>query len=208
MSLRKWLFGWMYHNLLTGRDGPNMDDPFTRDVRAPLLADAAGDVLEIGAGNGANLALYPTGVRVTVLEPNAYLRRHLAEACDGQCVEVVDGVGESLPFPPESFDTVLTTHVLCSVSDQAAVLAEVRRVLRPGGQFLFLEHVAAEPGSAAARAQRVFNPLWKAVGDGCHLTRDTGGAIRAAGFRDVTLREFEIDAPGIVASHIAGRATA
>lgn len=206
MSLRKWLFGWMYHNLLTGRGGPDLSDPFTREVRAPLLAEARGDVLEIGAGNGTNLVLYPPDARVTVLEPNAYLRRHLADACNGQCEDVVEGVGEALPFPAASFDTVLTTHVLCSVSSQPAVLAEVRRVLRPGGQFLFLEHVAAEPGSFTAGVQRAVNPLWKAVGDGCHLTRDTASAIREAGFREVTLREITVDAPGIVAPHIVGRA--
>ncbi len=207
MTLRKRWFAWAYHTLISNRGTPDFSDALTRDVRAPLLRRAEGDVLEIGAGDGANLALYPAGVRVTLLEPNRYLLGYMAGgAARAGCAMTgaVRGQGERLPFGAGSFDTVVTTHVLCSVRDQRAVLAEIRRVLRPGGQFLFLEHVAAPPRSATLLAQRAINPAWSAVGDGCQLTRQTGAAIRAAGFRLVELREFDAPYPAIVRPHISG----
>jgi len=200
----------MYHTLLSDRGRPNMADPMTRDVRAPLLAQASGHVLEIGAGDGANLPLYPPDIRLTFLEPNPHLHPHLDQMCSEQdvlCESIVEASGESIPFPDDHFDTVVSIHVLCSVNNQSQVLAEIRRVLRPGGLFLFLEHVTAPPHTPTYHLQRVVNPLWKAVGDGCHLTRDTGTAIRAAGFELVELNSFETDGfPSIVSPHITGLA--
>ncbi|MCL4238488.1 MAG: methyltransferase domain-containing protein [Anaerolineae bacterium] len=207
MTLRKRLFAWMYHTLLSRRGMPDFSDALTRNERAPLLKRAQGDVLEIGAGDGVNLALYPAGVRVTLLEPNRYLLRYMGDGtARAPCAVTgaVCGRGERLPFGAGSFDTVVTMHVLCSVHDQEAVLAEIQRVLRPGGQFLFLEHVAASPRSATLRAQRAINPAWSMVGDGCQLTRRTGAAIYAAGFRVVELREFDAPYPAIVRPHISG----
>ncbi|NLH06841.1 MAG: class I SAM-dependent methyltransferase [Chloroflexi bacterium] len=192
---RKRAFAWCYHHLLSRQGEPDFSDPFTREVRAPLLAQARGDVLEIGAGTGGNLPFYPPGVRLTLLEPNPYMIRYLDGNCTAHaadCAAIVEGIGERLPFPANSFDTVLTTHVLCSVRDQSEVLAEVRRVLRPGGRFLFIEHVAAQPGTLNHRAQHAINPVWQWVGDGCHLTRDTGAAIRAAGFEHVEIRPYNV----------------
>lgn len=212
MLLRKRLFAWMYHNLLSGQGEADLSDPMTRNVRAPLIARARGDVLEIGAGDGGNLPLYPPGIRLSLLEPNPFLFRYLRARCQEYpfvCEALVAGYGERLPFPDESFDTIITTHVLCSVADQAGVLAEIRRVLRSGGQFLFLEHVAAHPGTALYRRQRLVNPIWKAVGDGCHLTRNTDAAIHAAGFTAIDLTRFEHEGfPAIVSPHIYGVATA
>ncbi|MFS8641096.1 MAG: class I SAM-dependent methyltransferase [Symbiobacteriaceae bacterium] len=127
---RKRAFAWCYHHLLSRQGEPDFSDPFTREVRAPLLAQARGDVLEIGAGTGGNLPFYPPGVRLTLLEPNPYMIRYLDGNCTAHaadCAAIVEGIGERLPFPANSFDTVLTTHVLCSVRDQSEVLAEVRR---------------------------------------------------------------------------------
>jgi SAM-dependent methyltransferase len=200
MTRRKRWFAWLYHTLLSGRGMPNFADALTREVRAPLLARAQGDVLEIGAGDGANLALYPDGVRVTLLEPNGYLLAYTT----GANADAVRAQGEHLPFRAQGFDTVVSTHVLCSVRDQAAVLDEIRRVLRPGGQFLFLEHVAAPARSLTLVAQRAINPAWRAVGDGCQLTRRTGALIRAAGFRSLELREFDAPYPAIVRPHVSG----
>lgn len=211
LRVGKFLFAWVYHHLLSNRGRPNLSDPFTREVRAPLVARAQGEVLEIGAGDGGNLMLYPSGVRLTLLEPNPYLIRYLRQACNGRsadCAAIVEGIGERLPFSARSFDTVVATHVLCSVRDQAQVLAEVRRVLRPGGLFLFLEHVAASPDSSIYRWQRAINPLWKIIGDGCHLTRNTGTAIRAAGFAEVHLTAFDADLPALVSPHVVGAARA
>lgn len=212
MTLRKRLFAWCYHHLLAGGAAPDLDDPFTRDVRLPLLQRARGDVLEVGAGEGGNLSLYPPGVRLTLLEPNPFMIRYLRERCavpDAPCVSVVEAVGERLPFSGARFDTVVTTHVLCSVRDLPGVLGEVRRVLRPGGQFLFVEHIAAPPDSLTNRVQRVINPAWMLVGDGCHLTRNTGAAIRAAGFQQVDAEAFEVGGwPRVVSPHVVGAATA
>jgi SAM-dependent methyltransferase len=210
MTIRKRLFAWMYHNMLSDRGSPDMSDPLTRDVRAPLLAQAAGRVLEIGAGDGANLPLYPPGVSLTFLEPNPHLHPHLDRICTEQhviCDAVVEAPAEAIPYPDDYFDTVVSIHVLCSVADQSRVLAEIRRVLRPGGLFLFLEHVTAPPRTPTYRMQRIVNPLWKTVGDGCHLTRDTGAAIRAAGFVIAAFDAFETGGfPAIVSPHIAGLA--
>ena len=207
----KWLFAWFYHNFLGHKGQPDLSDPFTRDIRIPLIQQAQGDVLEIGAGDGGNLPFYTGDVQVTLIEPNPYMIHYLDNACsrsDNACIKVIEGFGEKLPFPDASFDTVITTHVLCSVSDQARVLAEVRRVLRPGGRFLFIEHVAAHPGSGTYRWQRAVNPLWRRVGDGCHLTRDTGAMIEAAGFSRTSVERFDVSGPDLVRSHISGWAEA
>lgn len=207
MGIYRRLFAWMYHNLLNGRGRPDLSDPLSRDVRAPLLGQARGDVLEIGAGDGGNLPLYPRGVSLTLLEPNPYMIAYLKQACqahDVKCALIVEGYGEQLPFPDHAFDTVVVTHVLCSVRDQARVLAEIRRVLRPQGMFLFLEHVAAPPQTFVYRLQHLINPAWKLVGEGCHLTRDTGTAIQAAGFSEVQINSFEAGFPAFVSPHVWG----
>jgi len=208
MSIGKRLFAFMYHNFLSSQGHIDLSDDFTREVRVPLLAKAQGDVLEIGAGDGANLPYYPDGVSLTLLDPNPYLLRHAPEvaARRGFEVETELAYAEALPFPDAHFDTVVTTHVLCSVRDQARALAEIRRVIRPGGLFLFLEHVAARPETFTYRVQHVINPAWKLVGDGCHLTRNTATAIQDAGFSRVELRAFEADGLGIVSPHIVGQA--
>ncbi len=206
-SIGKRLFAWMYHNLLSSRGHPDLTDSFTREIRAPLLAKAQGKVLEIGAGDGANLPFFPPDVELTLLEPNPYLIRHLPNVAKRLGItRYVTAVAyaENMPFGDGEFDTVVSTHVMCSVSDQGRVLAEIRRVLKPGGRFLFLEHVSAEPGTLTFRLQHAINPAWKVVGDGCHLTRDTAAMIRAAGFSHVEVTSFRAEAPGIVSPHIVG----
>jgi ubiquinone/menaquinone biosynthesis C-methylase UbiE len=113
-----------------------------------------------------------------------------------------------MPFPDESFDTVVSIHVMCSVQDQPRALAEVRRVLKPGGRFLFLEHIGAQPGTLTFAAQRLANPIWRLVGDGCHLTHDTGQAIHSAGFQNVSIEDYRVGTLPIVAPHIVGWAEA
>lgn len=204
--LRKRIFAYFYHQFNADESGT---DDFTERYRIPLIAQARGRVLEIGAGDGGNLRFYPPGVDLTLLEPNPFMMTYLRErvAARGLQAELVEAPGEALPFAEASFDTVLTTHVLCSVGEPERVLAEVRRVLRPGGRFLFLEHVADEPGTLVHGVQRAINPAWRWAGDGCHLTRDTAASIRAAGFRQVTIQPFKADW-GIVAPHIYGSAEA
>jgi ubiquinone/menaquinone biosynthesis C-methylase UbiE len=203
--LRKRLFAWFYN--LMGH--PKPDAPFTQDYRQPLVEQATGHVLEIGAGTGGNLPFYPPAVtHLTLLEPNPHMIGHMRPHRDRlhPAGDIVQAPGERLPFGGAAFDTVLITHVLCSVRDQAAVLAEVRRVLRPGGAFLFVEHVADAPNTFNHTMQHVINPAWKFIGDGCHLTRNTGAAIRAAGFSSLHITDFKAWG-GVVGPHVIGEAT-
>lgn len=209
MGLKKRLFATFYHHTLSGTTSSEYDDDFTLEKRIPLIKQANGTVLEVGAGDGGNLPFYPPGIDLTLLEPNPFMMQYLereAESVYQPDYQTVLAPAEAIPFEDERFDTVLSTHVLCSVSDLAKSLAEIRRVLKPGGQFLFLEHVAAHPDTSTFTVQKVINPAWRFVGDGCHLTRDTGAAIRAAGFSEVILDTFEAGWPGIVSPHITGRA--
>ena len=161
--------------------------------RAELLSAAGGEVLEIGAGTGANLPHYRAQVeRLVMAEPDRFMMRKLEgrlaalSARTGQDslrVERVRAGAESLPFADASFDFVVTTLVLCSVVDLDRSLAELRRVLRPGGRLLFLEHVAAgEDRPDRLTWQRRIEPVWRRVAGNCHLTRTTGRAIERAGF--------------------------
>jgi ubiquinone/menaquinone biosynthesis C-methylase UbiE len=148
--------------------------------RQQVVPQAHGAVLELGIGAGANLAFYdPDRVMgLTGLEPSAELRAMAQRATRpaGLAVTLVSGEGEALPFPSESFDTVVCTYTLCSVHDPAAVLAEAWRVLRPGGELRFAEHGRA-PEAGVARWQRRIEPVWKPLAGGCHLTREVHRAV-------------------------------
>ncbi len=153
-----------------------------RRMRQDLLIEAQGQTIELGAGTGANLDLYPETVQELVLvEPDPHmvgrLRSKLGEA--GRRVKLVRASAERLPFGDSSFDTAVFTLVLCTVPDPTAALAETARVLRPGGRMLFLEHVRSEdPG--LARWQDRFEKPWRFLGDGCHCNRDTVAALEAS----------------------------
>jgi ubiquinone/menaquinone biosynthesis C-methylase UbiE len=176
--------------------------------REALLSGARGEVLEIGGGTGANLPHYRGVERVTLSEPDPFMREKLWPKLGGASVpvEVSDAGAESLPFPDGAFDTVVSTLVLCTVPDQRAALREVRRVLRPGGRLLFIEHVRGE--GRAARWQDRVTPLWRRLFAGCHPNRDTVAAIEAAGFRLDSLERF---LPPVrlasFAPHVQGAAT-
>jgi ubiquinone/menaquinone biosynthesis C-methylase UbiE len=160
--------------------------------RRALLTGLRGRVIEVGAGNGLNFPHYPAAVtEVLAVEPEPYLRRlALTEAERSSVpVKVVDGTADQLPAEDGSFDAGVASLMLCSVPDQRRALAELRRVIRPGGELRFLEHVRADtPG--LARVQRIVDPVWPFFGGGCHAGRDTLGAIRAAGFEVERVERF------------------
>jgi SAM-dependent methyltransferase len=181
-----------------------------REMRRKVLATAQGRTLELGAGTGANLALYPPAVQELVLaEPDPHmtkqLRRKLAES--GREATVIEAPAERLPFEDSSFDTAVFTLVLCTVPEPAAALAEVARVLRPGGRMLFIEHVRAESPGVARWQDRLERP-WRFLGDGCHCNRDTVATIEAS---PLTLKLAERGrmpkAPPIVRPLVQGYAT-
>jgi ubiquinone/menaquinone biosynthesis C-methylase UbiE len=155
-----------------------------REMRRELLAQARGRVLELGAGTGLNLELYPEAVEdLTLTEPDPHMTKQLREklASSERKAELVETGAERLPFPDDSFDTAVVTLVLCTVPDPAASLAEIKRVLKPGGQLLYLEHVRSDSPDLAKWQDRLESP-WRFLADGCHCNRDTVSAIGAAGF--------------------------
>ncbi len=154
--------------------------------RQELLGTASGDVLEIGAGTGLNVEYYREDLNSLVLaEPDSYMRSRLttrASECGHSSVEVVDAAAERLPWDDGTFDTVVSTLVLCSVQNVRQALAEIRRVLRPEGRLIFLEHVVAHDNSGLRRWQRLLEPIWRPLQGNCHLTRDTAEALTQAGY--------------------------
>jgi SAM-dependent methyltransferase len=182
--------------------------------RKELLFDLRGDVLEIGAGTGRNLDHYRGLGRLVLAEPDPYMRRKLvariarpSPAPVAERIDVVDWEAERLDHEPRSFDVVVSTLVLCSVRDPGAALLEIRRVLRPQGKLVFLEHVASgDPGRLAW--QRRVEPVWTRVAGNCHLCRETEETIRAAGFTiDAVVRESARKALPILRPTIRGTVT-
>lgn len=181
-----------------------------RELRGRALAPARGEVLELGAGTGLNLAAYPReGVgRLVCTEPSDAMARQIAakEAQAPVRPEVVAAAAESLPFPDASFDTVTATLVLCEVAEPARALAEVARVLRPGGSFCFLEHVRSGEPELARRQDR-WAPAWRALSGGCNCNRRTLSWIEDSGLevREVQHPRFP-KAPRIVSPMVLGHA--
>lgn len=159
------------------------------ELRRAVLPAARGRVLELGVGSGLNLPFYDGDVEAVVgIDPSAPLlamaRKHLDRApC---AVELVAGSAEEVPYEDKSFDSVVTTWTLCTIPDAAKALAEARRLLKPGGELVFIEHGRA-PDPGVARWQHRLNPLWRRIGGGCNLDRDIPGLIRGAGFDLVEL---------------------
>jgi SAM-dependent methyltransferase len=164
-------------------------------ARAELLARARGQVLEVGAGTGLNRRHYPAGTDVTFTEPDLHMARRGGP-------DLIPAGAEELPFTDGAFDTVVSTLVLCSVQDLPRALAEIRRVLRPDGQLLLIEHIRAPDGTRLARVQDRVNPVWRRVAGGCNCNRDTLASLADAGFSvDVWPLPFE---PPLVRPVVAG----
>lgn len=161
--------------------------------RRKLLAGLSGRVIEVGAGSGANFAHYPTTVgEVVAVEPERYLRERAQRAATRApvAVSVVDGVGDRLPGEDGSFDAGIAALVLCTVPDQKQALGDLFRVIRPGGELRFYEHVVSHT-TWEARLQRLADAtFWPHVAGGCHLARDTASGIEQAGFVIETCERF------------------
>jgi SAM-dependent methyltransferase len=176
--VRQRFFAWVFAR------GEEVNRRVTGTVRSELVGDLAGDVLEIGCGTGTNFAFYDAArARITATDPNPHMLRRAAQAAARAAADVRLEIADAgaLPFEDASFDAVVSTLVLCSVPDLPATLAELRRVLRPGGALRLFEHVRSEH-AIGARVQSLVNPAWGFMADGCRLDRDTGAAVRAAGF--------------------------
>lgn len=182
-----------------------------REKRREVLSRARGRTLEVGAGTGINLEHYGPQVTELVLsEPDRHmvprLRRKVADS--GVAAQVVQAPAESLPFPDDSFDTVTLVYVLCTVPDPGRALAEITRVLKPGGSLLFAEHVRSDDPGLARWQDRLHGP-WRLFGNGCHCNRDTVAAIEASALELSDLERGEIPKmPPIVRPLVAGSARA
>lgn len=171
-----------------------------------LLAGLRGRVVEIGPGGGVNFPFYDApAVEWIGVEPNPFAHDRLRTEAARHRVKatLLQGSAESIPVPDASVDAVVSTLVLCSVTSQAVALAEIRRILRPGGRFVFVEHVAAPRGSLLRRLQRSVRGPWRLAGGGCEPDRETATAIEQAGFTRVHLDRFALPLP-VVSPHVAG----
>ena len=179
-----WLMATVYDRIMASAERACLSE-----WRRELLASLEGRVLEVGAGTGASLEAYPEAVGELVMtEPDPHMRVKLeARARERPGTRVIADPVENLGVAEGSFDAVVSSLLLCSVEQQSAALAELSRVLRPGGRLLFLEHVAAWDDDGRLRWQRRLEPVWKHVAGNCHLTRDTERAILDAGFELETI---------------------
>jgi ubiquinone/menaquinone biosynthesis C-methylase UbiE len=200
------LFSAGYDRFLAGTERAGL-----RDRRHALLASARGRSIELGAGTGLNLEHYPAGVTELVLtEPDPHMAKRLRRRAESasRAAEVVEAPAERLPFEDASFDTAVLTLVLCTVPDPPAALTEIARVLRPGGQLLFLEHVRSEEPGVARWQDRLETP-WRWFGDGCHCNRDTLATIEASPLSVEGVERDQLPkSPPIVRPMIVGSALA
>jgi len=195
-----------YDNLLAPAE-----EACLREWRLDLLKNVSGDVLEIGAGTGSNIEFYPDTLLTLVLsEPDKHMRRQMEDkiTTSKHNISITIGTAENIEADNESYDFVVTSLVCCSVTHLEGVLLEIKRVLRPEGSLIFLEHVAAPEGTKRRRWQNLINPFWRKLAGNCHLNRETESAILAAGFEILEIkRESMRKAMPLVRPTIRGIAT-
>jgi ubiquinone/menaquinone biosynthesis C-methylase UbiE len=164
--------------------------------RIATASKCKGDVLEIGAGTGANIDFIAKVDSFSAVEPDVYMRRKLLKTSfeTNLDVNIFDYKGENLKFPDNSFDSVFTTLVLCMVTDVEKVVSEAYRVLKPGGKFYFYEHVVSDKYFGHF-FQKILNPIWKWGTTGCHLDRDIKSMIETVPFKEVNIEEFTLQFP-------------
>jgi ubiquinone/menaquinone biosynthesis C-methylase UbiE len=181
-----------------------------REMRRELLSQASGRTIDLGAGTGVNLDLFPEAVSDLVMaEPDPHMLKQLrAKAAGRGGVEISAASAQELPFADDSFDTAVFTLVLCTVPDPAAALRETARVLKPGGKLLFIEHVRADEAGLARWQDRLEQP-WRFLADGCHCNRDTVAMIEGSPLRLEQVAQGQLPkAPPIVRPLVSGSAVA
>jgi ubiquinone/menaquinone biosynthesis C-methylase UbiE len=179
------------------------------DLKRSLLGHLQGRVLEIGPGAGTNLAYFPPDIHWIGVEPNLFTHPYIRQEAERQGLKDIELHGqqaEQLPVEDGSLDAVVSTYVLCSVTDIDTTLKDIQRVLKPGGTFVFMEHVAATDGTCTRTVQDGITPVWKTVFDHCHPNRETWRNLKKAGFATVDYQTFRLSIP-VVSPHIAGVAT-
>ncbi len=200
----QWLWSKLYDKIMKDAEQKGL-----KDWRRLLLKNISGDILELGCGTGANLEFYPATInRLVLTEPSYHMCQRLKEKIPIyklSNVEILNDRAESLSLPDRSFDVVICTLVLCSVNNLEKTLAEIHRILRPQGQLIFIEHVAAENNLRRYRWQCHLYFLWKHITDGCHTNRCTENAIINAGFKILNIgRQSMRGVPPIVRPCIRG----
>ncbi len=198
---RQKLFAWMMANAAQGYEQA------IAARKQTLFAEVQGTVLELGPGAGPNFTFLEPNIQWIGIEPNPFMHPYLKEKAQdwGGTIDLRSRPLESADIADESIDVVISTLVICSVPHLSETLESIRRVLRPGGQFLFIEHVAAPEGSLLRVVQNGIRPVWAWIGDGCQSNRETGNAIKQAGFSSVTYEDFAGPVPiAIVRPHICG----
>ena len=182
-----------------------------RKRKTKAFAGLPPNVVEVGSGVGANMRYLPAGAHLIAIEPNPYMHAHLRRAARryGVELEIRSVVGERIDLPDASAEAVISSLVLCTVKDPAAVLAEVRRILVPTGRFSFAEHVAAKPGTPTRWSQRILRRPWAWLFEGCSCERDLTSLIATAGFTSVDITPYRIHTPFLpFNTHLAGTAIA
>jgi ubiquinone/menaquinone biosynthesis C-methylase UbiE len=172
-----------------------MNQPHIAELRQKLLTDVVGEVLEIGVGTGLNLAHYPPHLRqLKTVDPNPGINKRLRKRIQESHLDVDQRTigGEQLPFDDNQFDVVVTTFTLCSVADIATVMSEIHRVLKPGGQYLFLEHGLC-PDLKVQRWQKRITPVQKVIANGCRLDVDIGATVCDSPFCEIVITNFFLE---------------
>ena len=184
MTLSKWFFAHWYEAV------NSVVEPKVVPHRKDTAGKCTGEILELGAGGGLNLPYFDQNSPLTLVEPDKYMRAKLEKRISGLSnARILADSGESLSLPNNSFDSAVSTLVLCMVDDPEKVVSEIHRVLRPGGRYFFYEHVLGD-SRAGRRFQHVLNPIWKCLTTGCNLDRDIMKVIALQGFRHVSGSKF------------------
>ena len=187
-NVRKQFFAWMLKN------GDEYSHKLYGSYKRDLLAEIQGTIVEIGPGTGVNFQYLPAGINWIGIEPNEAFFSGLAKQAEEKGINfrLIKRDAVNIPLPDNSADVVLITLVLCSVKRPTNVIAEVKRVLRPGGKLAFIEHVAARKHTNLRRIQNIFNPVNRIIADGCNCNRETWNYLQEAAFSDLQLSHLQM----------------